>query len=243
MTKCTFCGKDERPFRGVHLIRNIGVVSYFCSSKCRKNSEKLKRDKRRVRWTEAFHETRNKTRAKAEKAAKKAGISPKNFVDKIAISDQKEQNSLNISYNRFIRTTDPDHVKTVKEIWRKIDKSGDIYLGEYKGIYCEGCEAYYSKRDLANGRCPFHPALEIKQITEENYFFKWSKYRDFLVKHIESHPKFIIPRSRKSEMLEFAKRIEDIPVSRTNFKWGISVPNNPEQFIYVWFDALTNYVS
>ena len=180
---------------------------------------------------------------KAEKAAKKAGISPKNFVDKIAVSDQKEQNSLNISYNRFIRTTDPDHVKTVQEIWRKIDKSGDIYLGEYKGIYCEGCEAYYSKRDLANGRCPFHPALEIKQITEENYFFKWSKYRDFLVKHIESHPKFIIPRSRKSEMLEFAKRIEDIPVSRTNFKWGISVPNNPEQIIYVWFDALTNYVS
>lgn len=180
---------------------------------------------------------------KAEKAAKKAGISPKNFVDTIAKSDQKEQDSLNISYDRFIRTTDPDHKKVVHEIWQRVDKSGDIYLGKYTGIYCEGCEAYYIKNDLINGECPFHPTLNIKEVSEENYFFRWSKYRDFLIKHIRLHPEFIIPETRKNEMLEFAKHIKDIPISRTNFKWGIPVPGNPKQVIYVWFDALTNYLT
>src|SRR3989344_2199212 len=180
---------------------------------------------------------------KAEKAAKKAGISPKEFVDKIALFNQKEQDSLNISYNRFIRTTDFDHVEAVREIWRRINKSGDIYLGKYTGIYCEGCEAYYTEEDLTNGKCPFHPTLEIKQITEKNYFFKWSKYGKFLIGYIKSHSEFIIPETRKNEMLEFAKHIKDIPISRTNFKWGIPVPNNPEQVIYVWFDALINYIT
>ncbi len=180
---------------------------------------------------------------KAEKAAKKAGVSVKKFVDEISKSDQKEQDSLNISYNRFIRTTDPDHIKAVQEIWQRIDKSGDIYIGEYTGIYCEGCEAYYAKEDLVNEKCPFHPTLEIKQVTEKNYFFKWSKYSQFLIEHIKSHPEFIIPETRKNEMLEFAKHIKDIPISRTNFKWGIPVPNNPEQVIYVWFDALINYLT
>ncbi|MDP3003891.1 MAG: class I tRNA ligase family protein, partial [Candidatus Azambacteria bacterium] len=180
---------------------------------------------------------------KAEKAAKKAGISPKNFVDEIAISDQKEQDSLNISYNRFIRTTDPDHAKVVQEIWQRIDKSGDIYLGKYTGIYCEGCEAYYLKEDLVNDKCPFHPTLNIKEVSEENYFFKWSKYRDFLIRHIKSHPEFIIPESRKNEMLKFASHVKDIPISRTNFKWGIPVPGDPKQVIYVWFDALINYLT
>jgi len=180
---------------------------------------------------------------RVEKAAKEAGVSPKDFVDKIAKSNQKEQDSLNISYNRFIRTTDPDHAKVVQEIWRRLDKNGDIYLGKYVGIYCEGCEAYYSEDDLINGKCPFHPTLQIKQITEKNYFFKWSKYSKFLIEYIKSHSEFIIPETRKNEMLEFAKHIKDIPISRTNFKWGIPVPNNPEQIIYVWFDALINYIT
>lgn len=180
---------------------------------------------------------------KAEKAAKEAGIPVKEFVDKIAKSDQKEQDSLNISYNRFVRTTDPDHTKVVQEIWQRVNKSGDIYLGEYTGLYCEGCEAYYTEEDLINGQCPFHPTLTIKQVTEKNYFFKWSKYRDFLIEHIKSHPEFIIPETRINEMLEFAKHIKDIPISRTNFRWGIPVPNDPEQIIYVWFDALINYIT
>lgn len=180
---------------------------------------------------------------KAEKAAKKAGIPSKNFVDKIAISDQKEQDSLNISYNRFIRTTDPDHAKAVQEIWRRVNKSGDIYFGEYTGIYCEGCEAYYTKNDLVNAKCPFHPTLNIKEVSEKNYFFKWSKYRNFLIRHIKSHPKFIVPESRENEMLGFAEHIKDIPISRTNFKWGIPVPGDSKQVIYVWFDALVNYLT
>ena len=180
---------------------------------------------------------------KAEKAAKKAGASPKEFVAQIAKSDQEEQDSLNISYNRFIRTTDSDHTKVVQEIWQRVNKSGDIYLGEYKGLYCEGCEAYYPEEDLINGRCSFHPTLEIKQIAEKNYFFKWSKYRDFLIKHIKLHPEFIVPEIRKNEMLDFAEHIRDIPISRTNFKWGIPVPEDPNQIIYVWFDALINYLT
>jgi methionyl-tRNA synthetase len=180
---------------------------------------------------------------KAEKAAKEAGISPKEFVDKIAKSDQKEQDSLNISYSRFIRTTDSDHAKVVREIWERVNKSGDIYLGEYLGLYCEGCEAYYTEEDLVNGRCSFHPTLEIRQVAEKNYFFKWSKYQNFLIEHIKSHSGFIFPETRRNEMLEFAKHIKDIPISRANFKWGIPAPNNPDQVIYVWFDALTNYLT
>jgi methionyl-tRNA synthetase len=180
---------------------------------------------------------------KVEKAAKEAGLSTKEFVDKIAKSDQKEQDSLNISYNRFIRTTDKDHKKVASEIWERVNKNGDIYLSNYTGLYCEGCEAYYTESDLINGHCPFHPNLEIKKITEENYFFKWSKYRDFLISHIKNNPDFIFPKHRANEMLEFAKNIKDIPISRTNFKWGIPVPGDPKQVIYVWFDALINYIT
>ncbi len=180
---------------------------------------------------------------KAEKAAKEAKIFPLEFVEKISKSDQKEQDSLNISYNRFIRTTDKDHAKTVFEIWQRVNKSGDIYKSNYSGLYCEGCEAYYTENDLENGKCPLHPNLEIKKITEENYFFKWSKYKDFLIDHIKNNPDFIFPKHRSHEMLEFAKNIKDIPISRTNFSWGIPVPNDKNQVIYVWFDALINYLT
>jgi methionyl-tRNA synthetase len=181
---------------------------------------------------------------KVERAAEKAEIPPKEFADKISKADQEQQDSLNISYNRFIRTTDPDHQKVVEEIWKRADQNGDIYLGEYKGLYCEGCEAYYTDEDLIDGKCcPYHPNLEIKEITEKNYFFKWSKYKEFLTDHIKSHPSFIIPESRRNEMLEFVKNIKDIPISRSNFRWGIPVPGDPSQVIYVWFDALINYLT
>jgi len=180
---------------------------------------------------------------KSEKAATGIGIPVKEFVDKIAQTDQQEQDSLDISYNRFIRTTDADHLKVVEEIWQRVNKNGDLYLSEYQGLYCEGCEAYYNEEDLINGGCPFHPNLKIKKIAEKNYFFKWSKYRDFLIEHLKSRPEFIVPESRRNEMLEFAKNIKDIPVSRTNFKWGIPVPGEPQQVIYVWFDALINYLT
>lgn len=180
---------------------------------------------------------------KAEKAADELKISPAEFVKKISDSDQKEQDSLNISYDRFIRTTDEDHKKVVEEIWKKVYDSDDIYLGEYSGLYCTGCEAYYTKEDLTDGKCPFHPNLEIKEISEKNYFFKWSKYKDFLIEHIKTNKNFIVPDYRSNEMLEFVKNIKDIPISRTNFKWGIPVPNESNQVIYVWFDALINYIT
>jgi len=180
---------------------------------------------------------------KAEKAASLQNISPAEYVKKISASDQKEQDSLNISYNRFIRTTDSDHAEVVKEIWNRVQKNGDIYSGEYQGSYCEGCEAYYVKEDLVEGKCSIHPTLEIKIIKEENYFFKWSKYKDFLIDHITKNPDFIYPPHRANEMLEFAKNIKDIPISRSNFTWGIPIPNNSKQVIYVWFDALINYLT
>lgn len=181
---------------------------------------------------------------KVERAARETGVPPQEFVDKISAADQKQQDSLNISYNRFIRTTDTDHQKVVQEIWKRVENSNDIYLGEYVGLYCEGCEAYYTDEDLIDGKCcPFHPTIEVKKIIEKNYFFKWSKYRDFLINHIKNNPGFVVPESRKNEMLEFAKEIKDIPISRSTFKWGIPVPNNPNQVIYVWFDALINYLT
>ena len=180
---------------------------------------------------------------KAEKAAKEENISPAEFVKKISDSDQKEQDSLNISYNRFIRTTDSDHAEVVREIWNRVQKNKDIYPGEYQGSYCEGCEAYYTKEDLVEGKCPTHLTLEIKIVQEKNYFFRWSKYKDLLIDHIKKNPDFIYPSHRANEMLEFAKNIKDIPVSRTNFTWGIPVPDDPKQVIYVWFDALINYLT
>lgn len=187
---------------------------------------------------------------KAEKAAKAAGMFPLEFVRKISLSDKGQQDSLNISYDRFIETTDNDHAKVAQEIWNRVGENTDIYLGDYSGLYCEGCEAYYEESDLTNGKCSLHPNQEIKKITEKNYFFRWSKYKDFLIKHIKNNPDFIYPAHRANEMLEFAKNIKDIPISRSNFTWGVSIPastqggpNEKKQVMYVWFDALTNYLT
>ena len=180
---------------------------------------------------------------KAEKAAKIQGISPAEFVKKISLSDKEQQDSLSISYDRFIETTDKDHSEVAQEIWKRVEKNGDIYLGKYSGLYCEGCEAYYEQSDLKDGKCSFHPNLEIKKITEENYFFKWSKYKDFLTAHLKKNHNFILPKERVNEMLEFAKNIKDIPISRSNFTWGVPIPNETKQVMYVWFDALTNYLT
>lgn len=183
---------------------------------------------------------------KVEKSAKIAGFEDKEkeFVDHVAKADEAEQKSINVSFDRFIRTTDDDHIKFCLEFWKKVEKSGDIYTAEYDGIYCEGCEAFLNKSDLKDDKCPFHPNLEPKIIKEKNYFFRWSKYAGFLKDHINSHPEFIYPEARKNEMLAFIDQgIHDIPISRANIKFGIPVPNDPSQTIYVWFDALINYLT
>jgi len=181
---------------------------------------------------------------KVEKSAKESGFSPKEFVDKIATADKAEWDSLNISYNRFIRTTDKDHIKFAQKFYLKSKAAGDIYLGTYNGLYCEGCEAYLIESDLIDGKCPFHPNREPLHITEENYFFRLSKYQKYLEELIEKNPTFIIPEGKRREALSFVKRgLKDFAVSRPNIKWGIPVPDDPSQTIYVWFDALINYLT
>ena len=181
---------------------------------------------------------------KVEKNAKEGNLNPQKFVDKIATADKAEWKSLNISYGRFIRTTDEDHIKFAQKFYLKTKAAGDIYLGTYDGLYCEGCEAYLVESDLIDGKCPFHPDQETLHLTEKNYFFRLSKYQKFLEELIEKNPDFVIPESKCREALAFIKRgLKDFAVSRPNIKWGIPVPNDPKQTIYVWFEALLNYLT
>ncbi len=181
---------------------------------------------------------------KIEKKAKEAGVTPKEYVDRI-IEDAKDLwKSLNISYDYFIRTTDEDHVRRVQKIFKKLYEQGDIYKGTYEGLYCIPCESFWTESQLVDGKCP-DCGREVKLVSEEAYFFKLSKYQDRLVKYYEEHPDFILPISRKNEMLNnFIKPgLEDLCVSRTSFKWGIPVDFDPDHVVYVWIDALSNYIT
>lgn len=181
---------------------------------------------------------------KIEKKAKEAGVTPKEYVDKI-IEDAKDLwKSLGISYDYFIRTTDKEHEKAVQKIFKKLYDQGDIYKGEYKGLYCVPCESFWTESQLVDGKCP-DCGREIKEVSEEAYFFKLSKYQDKLVKFYDEHPDFILPISRKNEMLNnFIKPgLEDLCVSRTSFRWGVPVDFDPNHVVYVWVDALSNYIT
>ncbi len=179
---------------------------------------------------------------KVEKSAKDKNIDPKKFVDEIASKDREQWEQLNISFDRFIRTTDEDHIKVAQDFFSKAKENGDIYLDKYEGLYCEGCEAYYEEKDLIDGKCPFHPNKEIQKISEENYFFRLSKYQDFLKDYISKHPEFVQPENRRNEILAFINSgLKDFSVSRQNVSWGIPVPGDDNHTIYVWFDALINY--
>lgn len=181
---------------------------------------------------------------KIEKKAKEAGVTPKEYVDKI-IEDAKDLwSSLGISYDYFIRTTDKDHEVAVQKIFKKLYEQGDIYKGEYKGLYCVPCESFWTESQLIDGKCP-DCGREVKVVSEEAYFFKLSKYQDKLVEFYDEHPDFILPISRKNEMLNnFIKPgLEDLCVSRTSFKWGIPVDFDPDHVVYVWIDALSNYIT
>lgn len=181
---------------------------------------------------------------KIEKKAKEAGVSPKEYVDKI-IADAKDLWAcLGISYDKFIRTTDPEHVVTVQKIFKQLYDQGDIYKGEYSGLYCTPCESFWTESQLVDGKCP-DCGRDVEEAKEEAYFFKLSKYADRLVEHIETHPEFIQPESRKNEMINnFIKPgLEDLCVSRTSFKWGVPVDFDDKHVVYVWIDALSNYIS
>ena len=181
---------------------------------------------------------------KAEEAAQKAGQDVAGFVDRVVAGNKEQLAALDINFNRYIRTTDKDHVRQVKEFYLRVKKSGDIYRAKFSGFYCSGCEEYKTASELVDGRCPNHPSLSVKELAEENYFFAWSKYQGFLTNHIKNNPDFIKPKSRAKEMLSFLDRgLNDISISRQSVAWGIPVPDDPTQTLYVWFDALINYLT
>lgn len=182
---------------------------------------------------------------KVEEKAKVAGVTPKEFVDKVSGIIKEQFDVMNVSYDKFIRTTDPYHEKQVQKIFKKFYDQGDIYKGKYEGMYCQECEAFYTKSQLTeDGKCPVC-GHDVKPMEEEAYFFRMSKYADQLIQYIEDHPDFIQPESRKNEMINnFLKPgLQDLCVSRTSFKWGVPVDFDPKHVVYVWIDALTNYIT
>ena len=181
---------------------------------------------------------------KIELKAKEAGVSPKEYVDEKAADIQRIWDIMNTSYDNFVRTTDPNHEKVVQHIFKYMYDKGDIYKGEYKGHYCTPCESFWTDSQLVDGKCP-DCGREVEEKCEEAYFFKLSKYQDRLEKYIEEHPEFIQPVARKNEMVNnFIKPgLQDLCVSRTSFKWGIPVDFDDKHVVYVWLDALTNYIT
>lgn len=180
---------------------------------------------------------------KIEQKAEEQGVTPIEYVDKIVAGFQNLWKRLNISNDDFIRTTQKRHEKVVQEVFKRIYEKGDIYKGAYKGLYCTPCESFWFERQLVDGKCP-DCGREVKEVAEEAYFFKISKYADRLLEYIEANPDFIQPVSRRNEMINFIKQgLEDLCISRTSFDWGIPVPIDEKHVIYVWFDALTNYLT
>lgn len=181
---------------------------------------------------------------KIEQKAQEEGITPKEYVDGIVDTMKTLWELLEIDYDKFIRTTDEEHMDQVKYIFNRLLENDDIYLGEYSGLYCTSCESYYTETQAEENKCP-DCGKELRELKEECYFFRCSKYVDRLVEHLEANEEFLKPVSRKNELINnFIKPgLQDLAVSRTNFKWGIEVPSNPEHVIYVWIDALTNYIT
>ena len=178
---------------------------------------------------------------KISRSAEKAGQTEKEFVDKMSTKFIKCWETLNVKFDRFIRTTDKDHEKFVQEFVKKVEK--DIYKGEYEGYYCVPCEAYVTEKDLVDGECPFHPGKKIEKIKEPTYFFKLSKYQKDLLKLYEKTD-FVLPVSRRNEVRNRVKEgLQDLSITRTNFSWGIPFPLDKKHVIYVWFDALLNYLT
>ena len=181
---------------------------------------------------------------KIELKAEEAGVTPKEFADGVSAEIKKIWDLMDTSYDKFIRTTDEDHEKQVQKIFKKLYDQGDIYKGHYEGMYCTPCESFFTESQLVDGKCP-DCGREVQPAKEEAYFFKMSKYADRLIEHINTHPEFIQPVSRKNEMMNnyLLPGLQDLCVSRTSFKWGIPVDFDDKHVVYVWLDALTNYIT
>jgi len=180
---------------------------------------------------------------KIERISKEKGKTPKQFIDELVPKFKEAWRKLNIQYNYFIRTTDKEHEKVVREVLQKVYDKGDIYLGEYEGYYCTGCEAYYTEKDLINGCCPIHKK-KVEILKEKSYFFRLSKYKKKLLDLYEKNKGFISPENRRKEIINRVKEgLNDLSISRTSFEWGIKLPFDNNHISYVWFDALLNYYS
>ena len=200
---------------------------------------------RRLQGYDVFFQTGTDEHGqKIELKAEEAGVTPKEFVDNVSGEIKRIWDLMNTSYDKFIRTTDDYHEKQVQKIFKKLYDQGDIYKGAYEGMYCTPCESFWTQSQLVDGKCP-DCGREVQPAKEEAYFFRMSKYADRLIDHINKHPEFIQPVSRKNEMMNnfLLPGLQDLCVSRTSFKWGIPVDFDPKHVVYVWLDALTNYIT
>lgn len=207
-------------------------------------ADSIARFKRKDGYDVFFQTGTDEHGQKIEIKAQEAGITPKEFVDRTAGTIRKLWDLMDTSYDKFIRTTDEPHEKQVQKIFKRLYDQGDIYKGSYEGMYCTPCESFWTESQLKDGKCP-DCGREVKPAKEEAYFFKMSKYADRLIEHINTHPEFIQPVSRKNEMMNnfLLPGLQDLCVSRTSFKWGIPVDFDDKHVIYVWLDALTNYIT
>ena len=207
-------------------------------------ADSIVRFKRQQGYDVRFQTGTDEHGQKIELKAAEAGITPKEFVDNVSGVIKEIWDLMNTSYDKFIRTTDPDHEKQVQKIFKKLYDQGDIYKGHYEGMYCTPCESFFTESQLVDGKCP-DCGREVTPAKEEAYFFRMSKYADRLIEHINTHPEFIQPVSRKNEMMNnfLLPGLQDLCVSRTSFKWGIPVDFDPKHVVYVWIDALSNYIT
>lgn len=207
-------------------------------------ADSIARFKRKEGYDVFFQTGTDEHGQKIELKAEEAGITPKEFVDNVSAEIKRLWDLMDTSYDKFIRTTDAVHEKQVQKIFKKLYDQGDIYKGSYEGLYCTPCESFWTESQLVDGKCP-DCGREVKPAKEEAYFFKMSKYADRLIEHINTHPEFIQPVSRKNEMMNnfLLPGLQDLCVSRTSFKWGIPVDFDDRHVVYVWLDALTNYIT
>ena len=207
-------------------------------------ADSIARFKRQQGYDVFFQTGTDEHGQKIELKAEEKGVTPKAFVDEVSTEIRRIWDLMNTSYDKFIRTTDADHEKQVQKIFKKLYDKGDIYKGHYEGMYCTPCESFFTESQLVDGKCP-DCGREVQPAKEEAYFFRMSKYADRLIEHINTHPEFIQPVSRKNEMMNnfLLPGLQDLCVSRTSFKWGIPVDFDPKHVVYVWLDALTNYIN
>lgn len=210
---------------------------------CTVMADAMARFKRELGYDVRFLTGTDEHGQKIQKIAQEQGVKPKEYVDKIVSGVKELWKTMEISYDDFIRTTEERHVKRVQDIFLKMYEKGDIYLGKYEGLYCTPCESFWTESQLVDGKCPDCGRL-VEAASEEAYFFKLSKYQDKILDNFKNNPEFLQPESRRNEMIAFVEQgLEDLCISRTSFDWGIPVPINEKHVIYVWLDALTNYVT